>query len=139
MVAVIERGDGAVLAFERADAPDSWQLPQGGIEQGEEAIDAVWREVKEETGLGPADLVSVGEYPEWVAYEWPAEIRAGRRGIGQVQRWFTFRVVDDDVDTAARRQRVHRLAMGRTPLVDRPHRPVPHGGVPEGARRASVS
>ena len=97
VVAVIERGDGAILAFERADAPDSWQLPQGGIEQGEEAIDAVWREVKEETGLGPADLVSVGEYPEWVAYEWPGEIRAGRRGIGQVQRWFTFRVVDDDV------------------------------------------
>ena len=41
--------------------------------------------------------MSVGEHPEWVAYEWPAEIRAGRRGIGQVQRWFTFRVVDDDV------------------------------------------
>jgi putative (di)nucleoside polyphosphate hydrolase len=97
VVAVIERSDGTVLAFERADAPGSWQLPQGGIEQGEEAIDAVWREVKEETGLGPADVVIGGEHPDWVAYEWPPEVRAGRRGIGQVQRWFTFRVVDDDV------------------------------------------
>jgi putative (di)nucleoside polyphosphate hydrolase len=97
VVAVIERTDGAVLAFERADAPGSWQLPQGGIEQGEEAIDAVWREVKEETGLGPADVAVVSEHPEWIAYEWPTEIRAGRRGIGQVQRWFTFRAVDDDV------------------------------------------
>jgi putative (di)nucleoside polyphosphate hydrolase len=97
VVAVIERSDGAILAFERGDAPGSWQLPQGGIEQGEEALDAVWREVKEETGLGPADLALVGEHAEWVAYEWPPEVRAGRRGIGQVQRWFTFRALDDAV------------------------------------------
>jgi putative (di)nucleoside polyphosphate hydrolase len=86
-----------VLAFERADAPGSWQLPQGGIEQGEEAIDAVWREVKEETGLGPTDVALVDERPEWVAYEWPADLRAGRKGIGQVQRWFTFEVNDEGV------------------------------------------
>jgi putative (di)nucleoside polyphosphate hydrolase len=97
VVAVIERGDGTILAFERGDAPGNWQLPQGGIEQGEEALDAVWREVKEETGLGPADLALVGEHPHWVAYEWPPAVRAGRRGIGQVQRWFTFRALDDDV------------------------------------------
>jgi putative (di)nucleoside polyphosphate hydrolase len=97
VVAVIERADGSVLAFERVDAPDSWQLPQGGIEHGEEAADAVWREVKEETGLGPGDLELTGEFPDWVAYDWPAEIRAGRKGIGQVQRWFTFRVLDEAV------------------------------------------
>jgi putative (di)nucleoside polyphosphate hydrolase len=98
VVAVIERADGDVLAFERADAPDSWQLPQGGIEQGEEAVDAVWREVKEETGLGPVDVELVGEYPDWVAYEWPPDVRAGRKGIGQAQRWFTFRVLDEGVE-----------------------------------------
>ena len=96
-MAVIERADGAVLAFERADAPGSWQLPQGGIEMEEEAHDAVWREVKEETGLGPADLTLTAEHPDWVAYEWPLEVRAGRRRMGQVQRWFTFRVVDENV------------------------------------------
>jgi putative (di)nucleoside polyphosphate hydrolase len=95
VVAVVERSDGAVLAFERADVPGSWQLPQGGINLGEEAADAVWRELKEETGLGPPDVMLVAEHPEWVVYEWPAEIRAGRKGIGQVQRWFTFRIVDD--------------------------------------------
>ena len=46
VVAVVERADGAILAFERADVPDSWQLPQGGIEPGEEAVDAVWRELQ---------------------------------------------------------------------------------------------
>jgi putative (di)nucleoside polyphosphate hydrolase len=97
VVAVIEREDRTILAFERADVPGSWQLPQGGIEPGEEALDAVWREIKEETGLGPTDVTLVGEHTEWVAYEWPPEVRAGRKGIGQVQRWFTFRVVDPDV------------------------------------------
>jgi len=97
VVAVIGRADGAVLAFERADVSDSWQLPQGGIEPGEEAVDAVWRELLEETGLGPGDVTLVAEHPDWVPYEWPLEIRTGRKGIGQVQRWFTFSVVDEHV------------------------------------------
>ena len=57
----------------------------------------MWRELNEETGLGPGDVTLVGEHPDWVPYEWPLEIRAGRKGIGQVQRWFTFRVVDEHV------------------------------------------
>jgi putative (di)nucleoside polyphosphate hydrolase len=98
VVAVIERSDGAILAFERADAPGNWQLPQGGIEPGEEAVDAVWREIGEETGLGPDDVTLVDEHPEWVPYEWPLDVRAGRKGIGQVQRWYTFRVIDEAVE-----------------------------------------
>lgn len=94
---MIERSDCAIMAFERADAPGSWQLPQGGIEVGEEAADAVWREVKEETGLGPSDVTLIAEHPEWVAYEWPLEVRGQRKGMGQVHRWFTFRVVDDAI------------------------------------------
>lgn len=97
VVAVVERSDGAILAFERADVPGSWQLPQGGIELGEEALDAVWRELLEETGLGRSDVELVGEHPEWVAYEWPPDVRAGRRGIGQAHRWFTFRPFDETV------------------------------------------
>lgn len=98
MVAVVQRSDGAILAFERADAPGSWQLPQGGIEVGEEAVDAVWRELREETALTSTDVELLGRHPDWVAYEWPLEVAAGRKGIGQVQCWFTFRVVDDDVE-----------------------------------------
>ena len=80
---------------------------------GEEAHDAVWREVKEETGLEPADLTLTAEHPDWVAYEWPPEVRAGRRRIGQVQRWFTFRVRRRERRAAARRHRVHGVALGR--------------------------
>lgn len=83
-----------VLAFERKGERGSWQLPQGGLDLGETPEEAAWRELGEETGLTEAEVVARAEFPEWVAYEWPAEIQASKRGtcnrIGQVQRWFLF-------------------------------------------------
>jgi putative (di)nucleoside polyphosphate hydrolase len=84
-----------LLAFERADLPGEWQLPQGGIDNDEEPLDAAWRELAEETGLGPEQVELVGEHPRWVAYEWPADLRGKRRG--QVQRWFFFAARDAKV------------------------------------------
>jgi putative (di)nucleoside polyphosphate hydrolase len=90
-----------IMAFERSDAPGSWQLPQGGIEGSEEPIAAAWRELAEETGLDEASVTARAEYPEWVAYEWPEEVirargRDGRRR-GQVQKWFLFDALNSDV------------------------------------------
>ncbi|MEZ5216638.1 MAG: NUDIX domain-containing protein [Ilumatobacteraceae bacterium] len=97
VVGVIRRSDGRVLLFERVDVPGSWQFPQGGMDPGETAADAVWREVEEETGLHRAQLRPVDAYPHWVAYELPAEHRRKKTGLGQCQRWYLFEVVDDDV------------------------------------------
>ena len=93
----------------------------------------MWREVNEETGLGPGDVTLVGEHPDWVPYEWPLEVRAGRKGIGQVQRWFTFRVVDEARRAAAGRLRVHGVAVGRPPVADRQRRCLPGAGLRAGA------
>src|SRR5687767_13981343 len=49
VVAVVRRADGRVLAFERADLPGQWQLPQGGLDRGESPEQAAWRELEEET------------------------------------------------------------------------------------------
>ncbi len=91
-----------VLAFERADSPGSWQLPQGGLKIGEQPIDGAWRELLEETGLGRDDVVASSEYPEWLAYEWPDDLKDVKAGsanrIGQVQRWFLFDAVSADVE-----------------------------------------
>ena len=51
IVAVVRRGDGRIMAFERVDSPGQWQLPQGGLERGETPEQAAWRELGEETGL----------------------------------------------------------------------------------------
>ena len=94
-----------VLAFRRSDVAESWQLPQGGLDVGEAPIEAAWRELFEETGLDERHVTARAEYPEWVAYEWPPEVRATRAGkdcrrIGQVQRWFLFDALADDIQPA---------------------------------------
>jgi putative (di)nucleoside polyphosphate hydrolase len=80
-----------VLAFQRADVLDAWQLPQGGIEAEEEPIDAIWREIAEETGLAQSDLRLIERYPDLLAYELPPHLRSEKTGRGQVQYWFIFR------------------------------------------------
>lgn len=97
VVAIVVNDNGRVLAFERSDIPGQWQLPQGGIDRGEVPVEAAWRELEEETGLGREHVDLVDEFPEWTAYEWPTGARKNGR-MGQVQRWFTFRVKQDDVE-----------------------------------------
>jgi putative (di)nucleoside polyphosphate hydrolase len=97
VVAVVRRGDGLVMAFERADLPGQWQLPQGGMEAGESPVEAAWRELGEETGLGPRDVVLSAELPDWTVYEWPRRALDSKR-LGQAQRWFFFDVVDAAIE-----------------------------------------
>jgi putative (di)nucleoside polyphosphate hydrolase len=97
VVAVVTNSQGQVLAFERSDVPGAWQLPQGGIDVGEAPGDAAWRELGEETGLGPDDVDLVAEHPDWVVYEFPDQIRSAGKRLGQAQRWYLFRVRSDDV------------------------------------------
>lgn len=96
VVAVVTNSAGQLLVFERADVPGAWQLPQGGVDIGEDPRGTVWRELREETGLDERHVDLVDEYPAWVAYEFPPEIRNGKR-LGQAQRWFTFRAKDDEI------------------------------------------
>ena len=101
-VAVVRNSEGRILAFERKDRPGQWQLPQGGMDAGESVVDCAWRELDEETGLGPQEVQLVDEFPEWTAYEWPADLAVPngpeqRKRLGQAQRWFFIDVIDDDV------------------------------------------
>jgi putative (di)nucleoside polyphosphate hydrolase len=96
VVTAVRRADGQVLAFERNDITGEWQLPQGGIESGESPTDAAWRELREETGLGDADVRLVGEHPTWTVYVWPRSMRDSDR-LGQAHRWFFFEPVGDDI------------------------------------------
>lgn len=98
-VMVINR-DGLVWAGRRIPeenseydgSPQLWQMPQGGIDKGEEPIEAAWRELYEETGIKSASLLA--EAPDWINYDLPPQlIGIGLKGKyrGQTQRWFAFR------------------------------------------------
>jgi putative (di)nucleoside polyphosphate hydrolase len=97
---------GRVFVARRADLPNAegsaggWQLPQGGIDEGEDPRGAVLRELAEEIGTDKAEVI--GEHPEWLTYDLPPELLGrslGGRYRGQRQRWFALRFtgVDEDV------------------------------------------
>ena len=89
--AIIVNREGLVLALERKKIPGSWQFPQGGLDEGETPLEAVKREVREETGIEAVHLELLATTPRWLAYELPEEARSQKTGRGQVQKWFLFR------------------------------------------------
>ncbi|MDJ0386541.1 RNA pyrophosphohydrolase [Roseomonas sp. E05] len=99
--AVLFNDQGRVLIARRADvAQDAWQLPQGGLDEGEDPRAAVLRELREEIGTDKAEII--GEVPEWLHYDLPAELvgtALGGRYRGQTQKWFAlrFRGADSDI------------------------------------------
>lgn len=94
--AVILNSQNQVLAFERSKIKGAWQLPQGGIKAGEEPAESVRREIEEETGLHIEELEFIAEFPEWLVYEVPKENRNKKVGRGQVQKWFFFRIINEN-------------------------------------------
>ena len=103
---VLMNAEGKVFAGHRIDnQADAWQMPQGGIDAGEDPRTAALRELREETGI-PAELCEVvAEAPDWIRYDLPPEmvgkIWKGRFG-GQVQKWYLVRFngADDQVNIA---------------------------------------
>jgi putative (di)nucleoside polyphosphate hydrolase len=78
-------------------SPQLWQMPQGGIDEGEDTQAAARRELYEETGMRSVSLI--GEAPVWINYDLPeALLGIGLKGKyrGQTQRWFAFRFEGDE-------------------------------------------
>ncbi|MEQ1652796.1 MAG: RNA pyrophosphohydrolase [Hyphomicrobium sp.] len=101
---MVINADGLVWVGCRADAKNDaegrgawWQMPQGGIDDGEDPAAAALRELYEETNIRSVSLIA--EHPEWVNYDLPPDLIGkawGGRFRGQKQKWFAYRFVGDD-------------------------------------------
>ncbi|MEL6690417.1 MAG: RNA pyrophosphohydrolase [Pseudomonadota bacterium] len=99
---MLVNAEGLVFVGQRKDNPSpAWQMPQGGIDDGEAPRAAALRELEEETGVSP-DLVDVvGETANWIRYELPVELISKLwkgRWRGQEQKYFLMRFRGSDAD-----------------------------------------
>ena len=99
---VVLNQDNKVFVGKRKDNPtDKWQMPQGGIDKGEDIETACFREMKEEIGTDKASIIAI--HPEWLNYDIP-EILANKlwdqKYRGQTQKWVAlkFTGIDSDIN-----------------------------------------
>lgn len=95
--------DGQVFIGRRLDGPEhvdaihAWQMPQGGVDDGEDLYEAALRELAEETSIH--SVTKLAEIPDWLSYDIPANI-AGQawkgKYRGQKQKWFAFRFTGNE-------------------------------------------
>jgi putative (di)nucleoside polyphosphate hydrolase len=96
---VIANDDGRLLWARRVGGRDAWQFPQGGIQEGESAEDALYRELLEEVGLEADAVELVASTRGWLRYRLPR--RYQRKGqtpvcVGQKQKWYLLRMLAPD-------------------------------------------
>src|SRR5690349_19704923 len=105
-VCVINR-DGLVFVGRRSSGPEhvdekhAWQMPQGGIDEGEEPYPAALRELYEETSI--TSVEKAGQVADWLTYDLPTALIGqawGGKFRGQKMKWFALRFVDieDEID-----------------------------------------
>lgn len=109
---ILIRDDGRLFWARRVHR-DGWQFPQGGINSDETPLEAMYRELMEETGLAPEQVEVLHSTPGWLRYRLPAYCsRTGERPrcIGQKQVWFLLRLLATDQEV--------QLDLGEKPEFD---------------------
>ena len=96
--------EGKVFVAQRLDSTlEAWQMPQGGLDEGEDAVTGALRELEEETGISPRHVEILARCPDELYYDLPDEL-LGKiwkgKWRGQRQTWFLCRFTgtDEDVD-----------------------------------------
>jgi putative (di)nucleoside polyphosphate hydrolase len=94
--------DNRVFVAQRIDSSlDAWQMPQGGLDPGEDAQDGALRELEEETGIGPHLVSVIARASRDLLYDLPPEMHGrlwGGKYGGQTQAWFLARFHGSDAD-----------------------------------------
>src|SRR3982750_2526685 len=94
--------EGKVFVGARIDnLAEAWQMPQGGIDEGEEPWPAALRELEEETGIRPDLVEKIAQCPQRLRYDLPEDWRPklwGGKWLGQEQDWLLARFLGEDGD-----------------------------------------
>ena len=117
---------GLIFAGQRiqsvAGGEQAWQMPQGGIDQGEDPQTAAFREMEEEIGTRNAEIVAISK--QWVTYDLPVDLLGkvwSGKYRGQKQMWFAMRFQgsDDEINIATAEPEFHHWAwMSANDLLD---------------------
>ncbi|UTW59730.1 RNA pyrophosphohydrolase [Kordiimonas sp. SCSIO 12603] len=96
---VLLNSEGNIFTAERLDRPGAWQMPQGGVDEGESLEEAALRELEEEISV-PASAVKVlSQTSDWIAYDLPPKLIGvawGGKFRGQKQHWFLLELTGDE-------------------------------------------
>ena len=98
-VGIILSNDDGKVFWARRCGQNAWQFPQGGIAESETPEQAMFRELREETGLKPKDVEIIGCTKDWLHYKLPKHmIRRHSRPvcIGQKQIWFMLKLLSEE-------------------------------------------
>ena len=99
---VLINADRHIFAGKRIDNNnDAWQMPQGGIDEGETPEAAAYRELSEETGIHYSKVRLLEETQDWLSYDIPVDLISklwDGRYRGQRQKWFAFEFLGKDSD-----------------------------------------
>ena len=98
-IGIIVCNDFGNLLWTRRIGQNSWQFPQGGVDAGESAEQALFRELKEEIGLDKRDVKILGSTKSWLKYRLPNRyIRHDSLPlcVGQKQKWYMLRLVSNE-------------------------------------------
>eukprot|EP00195_Chlamydomonas_chlamydogama_P013623 CAMPEP_0202894208 /NCGR_PEP_ID=MMETSP1392-20130828/3656_1 /ASSEMBLY_ACC=CAM_ASM_000868 /TAXON_ID=225041 /ORGANISM="Chlamydomonas chlamydogama, Strain SAG 11-48b" /LENGTH=188 /DNA_ID=CAMNT_0049578827 /DNA_START=400 /DNA_END=962 /DNA_ORIENTATION=- len=115
---------GLVFAAQRVDdSKNTWQMPQGGIDEGEDPAAAALRELQEETSVSSARIV--GEIDEWLSYDFPTKVREKLYGPwtrykGQKQKWYLIQFYGSDGEINLETEHKEFKAWAWKPLEELP-------------------
>ena len=98
-IGIVITNDKKQILLAKRFEQSEWQLPQGGIDEDETELDALYRELQEEVGLDSSHVTLIAKTPKWLRYELPDEhVRRTQKPmcIGQKQVWYLLKLDSSD-------------------------------------------